>query len=60
MGKKRRIRWAMAAVALLAPVIGGCPELRNELVTAMENATRDVVDAALDSAFDQLRTDARR
>ena len=57
----RRTRCAVAVLALLVPVVmGGCPELRNELVNALENSTRTIVDSALNGVFDQLRTDARR
>ena len=51
-------RLAVAGVFLALPLLmGGCPEFRNEIVNAFETAARGVVDAALDLAFDQFRTD---
>jgi len=41
----------------VAPLLmGGCPELRNRVVDEIENASRGIVDAALDIFFDQLRS----
>lgn len=42
---------------LLAPAIGGCSTLQDELVNAFENAIRTTVDEALDSLFNQFRSD---
>lgn len=52
----RRIA-ALALCSLLPALMGGCPEFRNESVTAIETATRGVLDAALNLFFDQFRTD---
>ncbi len=49
---------AFWGLCLLIPVlIGGCPEFQNASVTAVETASRGVLDAALDLFFDQFRTD---
>jgi hypothetical protein len=37
--------------------MGGCPDFRNESVSAIETAARGVLDAALDLFFDQFRSD---
>jgi hypothetical protein len=37
--------------------MGGCPEFQNASTTAVETASRGVLDAALDMFFDQFRTD---
>lgn len=51
-------RWCALGLFLLTPMLmGGCPELRNESVTAVEVATRGLIDAALGAYFDALRTD---
>lgn len=43
---------------LIVPTqMGGCPEFQNASVTAIETAVRGILDAALDLAFDQFRTD---
>ncbi len=59
--KNKRSKANGAAVvvlcALLPALMGGCPEFRNQSVTAIETAARGVVDAAVDLFFDQFRTD---
>ncbi len=51
-------RVALVALILCIPgAMGGCPEFRNETVAAFETAARGLIDAAIDLAFDQLRTD---
>lgn len=61
--RNQRRRWANRRISililyLLVPALmGGCPEFRNESITAIETATRGVLDAALDLFFDQFRTD---
>lgn len=64
MRKQRRTvsrlpkRLAAVGLCLLLPVLmGGCPEFRNESVTAFETASRGVLDAAIDLFFDQFRSD---
>lgn len=47
---------ALMLFGLLPTLMGGCPEFRNESVTAVETATRGMVDAFLDLLFDQFRT----
>ena len=41
-------------------MMGGCPEFQNESVTAIETATRGVLNAGIDLFFDQYRTDEAR
>jgi hypothetical protein len=58
--KKTNAKRSIALIALcaLAPaMMGGCPEFRNDAVTAVETAVRGVLDAAVDLYFDQFRTD---
>ncbi len=54
-------RWRRAAIIglfLIVPMqMGGCPEFQNASVTAVETAFRGILDAAVDLAFDQFRTD---
>ncbi len=47
----------LAFCGLLPAVMGGCPDFRNESVTAVETASRGVLNAAVDLFFDQFRTD---
>jgi len=44
-------------IALAPLLMGGCPELRDEAVTAVQSATQGVVVAALDLFFEQFRSD---
>ncbi len=54
----RRGRVARLALYLLLPALmGGCPEVRNQSVDAIETATRGVLNAAFDMFFDQFRSD---
>jgi hypothetical protein len=54
-------RIALIALCGLAPaMMGGCPEFRNDAVTAVETAVRGLLDAAVDLYFDQFRTDDAR
>lgn len=56
--KNKRTRFAMITLILLLPtMMGGCPEFRNEVVSAFETATRSILNSALDQYFDQLRSD---
>jgi len=56
--RRRDHRPAALVIALLLPVLmGGCPEFRDQTVTAVETATRGLLDAALDLFFDQFRPD---
>jgi len=53
--------FALVALCLTLPALmGGCPEFQNESVTAIETATRGVLNAGIDLFFDQYRTDAAR
>ena len=59
---KRRRRSARfgAVVAIcttLPALMGGCPEFRNESVTALETASQGFVSAVLNLYFNQLRSD---
>ena len=50
--------FAVFALSLLLPMMmGGCPDFRNQSVTAFETAVRGVLNAGLDLYFDQFRTD---
>lgn len=66
MGHQERLptpgrRLAVATVAMLLPLqMGGCPDFRNETVTAFETAARGVIDAGPDLLFTQLRPDEFR
>lgn len=53
--RKPFLRRSGLALALLLPFVTGCPQLQNEAVTVLENATRDVVGQALDDIFSALR-----
>ena len=49
---------ALWGICLVIPALmGGCPEFQNASITAIETASRGVLDAALDMFFDQFRTD---
>ena len=51
-------RFAVFSLSLLLPMMmGGCPDFRNQSVTAFETAARGVLNAGLDLYFDQFRTD---
>ena len=51
-------RVVLAALCGLVPAaMGGCPEFRNDTVTAVETAVRSILDAAVELYFDQFRTD---
>ena len=49
------LRHSTLVLAVLLPFLAGCPQLRNEAVTVLENAARDVVDQTLDDVFAALR-----
>lgn len=62
---RRVLRWGrgpilrtlgILAVCLSVPLLmGGCPTLRNTAVDGLETAARDVLNTALDIAFDGFR-----
>jgi hypothetical protein len=54
--RKPLLRCSGLVLALLLPFATGCAQLRNEAVTVLENATRDVVNQALDNVFSALRS----
>jgi len=50
-------RFAMIAIMLLMPtMMGGCPNVRNEVADAFEQAIRGIIDVGLDGYFDQFRS----
>ena len=50
-------RWALLLLCLSLPLsMGGCENFRNDVVDAFEVATRGLVDAVLNAAFDSLRS----
>lgn len=53
MGKIVVVGFLFVSTPLL---MGGCQEFRNQSVTAVESATRGVLDALLTAYFDALRT----
>ncbi len=61
--REKRRRWSARFGAVLAictalpAMMGGCPEFRNESVTAFETASQGLLSAALNLYFDQLRSD---
>ncbi len=54
-GRRRTCPWALWL--LLPLLMGGCPEVRNEIVSALDTTTRDVVDVALNTFFEDLKGD---
>jgi hypothetical protein len=55
--KRPKIKRLPIALLALAPLMmGGCPEFRDEAVTAVQSATQGVVVAALDLFFQQFRS----
>lgn len=55
--KRSRIKRLPVALMVLAPLMmGGCPEFRDEAVTAVQSATQGIVVAALDLFFQQFRS----
>lgn len=53
--RQRRRALSILLLAGLAMPTGGCTQFRNDLVTALETATRGLADAVLTSYFDLLR-----
>ena len=48
----------MGLLILLVPLaMGGCPNAREEFVTAFETAIRGTLNATLDDVFEVLRSD---
>jgi hypothetical protein len=54
--RRRRQLAAVVMCGVLPLLMGGCPELQNEVVTAVETAVRGIADAALDLFFEQYRS----
>lgn len=54
--RSRRV-WSILLLVGLAASGSGCTQFRNDLVTALETATRGLADAVLTSYFDLLRED---
>jgi len=55
----RRIRYGLFALVMCATawLSSGCPELRDEAVNVIDNATREAINNYLDGLFDQFRSD---
>ena len=57
-GLQRGKVWAVVFIGSVTPLLmGGCPDFQNATVDAFLTATRTVLNAALDLAFDQYRAD---
>jgi hypothetical protein len=55
-----RVRRGPTILLLLSMVpltMGGCQDFRNDVVDAFETATRGLLDAALNAAFDSVRSE---
>ena len=55
MKRRYRTRLPLAMVLALPLLMGGCPEFRDEAVTAVQTATQGIVVSALDLFFGQFR-----
>ena len=53
---KHRCTAPMVLLMLLTPLLaGGCPEFQDQSITALSTAGREILNLALDFAFDQFR-----
>ena len=53
--KRYGTRLPLAIVLVLPLLMGGCPEFRDEAVTAVQSATQGIVVSALDLFFNQFK-----
>lgn len=52
---RRAHRFCVAAMCVLVPLLtGGCTELRNDIMGAVETAARSAVEGAVQQFFDQF------